>query len=343
MRRELLIPVLATLLLVAGVLLTGEPQRGPSIGSHDATGLLGAYAYLDDRGVAVRAGGLDDVGLDELLVIAFPTLTPWTDDEAARLRDRVFAGQRVVLLARDGEGVDAGVLAQLDLERVRLHERFPPDDWEAWWDRELVLEGVTGTETLLVRRPKRHLSASRGEPIWLTPGGHAAAFRHALGRGEVLVYGAGNPFANGWLGGNLDELERTFAGEAVVFDEAHHRLAEQATAEHALTVPLARFGWHVLVLYLVGVWALAWRFGPPRRRREVLAGSVARDLRSLGALARAGGLSSQAAARLLELARRSLDPADHKRLPTRVQADDEAQLVKLGQHVARLQRHGGRR
>ncbi|GEM_PF-6185230 len=342
MRREVVIPALLGLVVLAGALLTGDPARGPSIESSDAAGLLGAHAYLGELGVTSRGADLRDARLDETLMVAFPSLTPWSDDDASHLRDRIFAGQRVVLLVRDGQTADANVLRYLDMSQDALDERFPPRSWQAWWDRELTLGAREGNGTLTVRRPQIVVTPpSRAESLWTTPDGLVVGFRYGLGEGEVVVYGAGNPFANAWLGRNLEELERVVGHGDVVFEEAHHRAEELATAASPLAVPLARFGWHVLLLYAVGVWAIAWRFGPPRRKRTLLAGSVEDDLRGMGALARDGRRASEAARRLLGLALRELDGQDARRLPTRVGDIDERELVALGRHVARLQQGPG--
>lgn len=298
-----------------------------------------AVELLDRR---PRHGWSEDLPAEGTLVIAFPwqrsarlgehvARKDRAAETGAELRRRARAGGDL-LVAYGGEdpgGAEGALLDALGMELRRVRGPAPLGPL-AWWrhHREVwrlpaagVAESHAGEATLrplelpapdwvpsMPEGARALYRAPAEEPGTVAP---AVAFAFPLGAGRVAVVPA-SALANHALGtpgsGDLLATLGAWLRGPWLFDEYHHGLRApsemEATAEsRALDVVLA----HLLGLYLLGVWVLARRFGPPWREPPPLLGSTASFFRNLGRLHHELGHHGEGA-RLLVERRRALEP-----------------------------------
>ncbi len=353
-RRWLFWGLVISLVVAAGLWLAGGGGAVSSALSRGASGWLAAQRYLAGRGTPVHLRDRPLSGAIEpgILVLAFPWQQAIDDGELEALGGFLRRGG-TVLLAYSGEigrFREERVFEALQLieTEVRL---APPLAPAAWWRYHSAswtvapAAGWQGWPTLAVGALRGAPEAPRGARVlYRLESGVPLIFEYPLHHGRVVALPAG-VLANAWLGeaGNADFLEslRSWLGGAWSFDEYHHGLMA-AAAEAEST---SRFAWdlfvgHLALIYLLGLAAVARRFGPVWREAPVASGSAASFLRGLGVLHRQMDHHRDAARLLIERARTyfpglSLDD-DALRRAEAVGGDQE--LVELAREVTRAQR-----
>ncbi len=351
--------VVLVLAVLAGVwLISLELGAVSSALSRDARGWLAARRYLELRGGRVTLGDepLMESHRSGVLVLAFPWQRQLARGELLGLSAHLRSGGTVVLAySREIEQFqEREVLRALRLASVEV--RPPPAlvPW-TWWRYQREVwnlrpdpaweddSGLPGPE-IAVPAFRRAPEAPRRALVLYRGGGDEEVplvFTYRLQRGRVVVVPA-DLFSNAGLleAGNADLLESLFGwlGPEWSFDEYHHGLSSVDTA----TASVSRFAWdqfmlHLALIYLLGLVALARRFGPAWREPPVVVGSTASFLRSLGALHRQLRHHRVAAELLLDRAR-SLDPnLPAVDAPPRPVADG-AGLVGFARRISRAQR-----
>lgn len=347
-----------------GVLLA-SPQRQArsSVLSAHSAGWLAARRYLEERGdsVELAARPLDETAETTpppVWVLAFPWQVPLGTGELAAVGTHLQAGGTVVVAYSEppSRQDERDVLAYLGLERRTVRGPAPlgPLAWwsyqrEAWeltpgdgWSEgarapELVMSAIrnvprapAGASVLYFRRLSGGDAVDEDVPLVFT-------YRRHAGRVAVLPAAV---LSNAYLleAGHADFLEslRLAAGGAWRFDEYHHGLVDAGLEkETGATFAWDLFMLHLAVFYVLGLLAVARRFGPAWREAAVTAGSTSSFLRNLGALHRRLR-HHQAAARLLAVRSRELDPSLPETRPPAVSKD--AELVAFGRRMTLLSR-----
>jgi hypothetical protein len=347
----------AAVLLAASVLATLLLKRAGAAGSSSlapsASGWLAARTYCERRGSAVTL--LDrpfDPSVEGGLVLALPFASIPMAPELDVLRRRVAAGGTVVFAyASRSNPIDEFVAGALGLEFAPVSEETPlgPLSWyrHAAAEWRLEPEAAFGSEAgeVVVHAPGDLPTAPKGAEILYRGGAAAtpAVFSFSRGRGRVLVLPA-DALSNGRLGnpGNANLLEsvRVALGQRIVFDEYHHGLVApgalpEGSSASSLDLLLLELG----LLYLLGAWALARRFGPAWQEPPEIASSTSSFLIGLGALHRKLKHSAEAAVHLIGNAE-SFDPGLSIPAGARQAAVEagEPQLVNLARLIARQQR-----
>ncbi len=177
------------------------------------------------------------------------------------------------------------------------------------------------------------------------PDAPGAIFSFGYGKGRVVVLPA-EALSNARLRGpgNAGLLASLAAwlGPSWAFDEYHHGLVDRRqAAEEISLLPFDLFFVHLGLLYALGLWALARRFGPAWREPSVRAGSASSFLLGLGRLH--DRLRHHPAAAKLLLARaREIDPVFAQAAAGRADLDEAAAradcagLVELARRVAEM-------
>ncbi len=347
--------------LVAVVTLTrrAAQQVGPSSLSAASEGWLVARRYVEERGTEVRLWDRPAAARmpGGTFVLAFPAAaTP--ADESEALGPWVERGGRLILGLSGGfpGPEEVSTLLGLGLFEGRSGTLKPEADLLLSEGRRQgdVLEAAEPVEGEAADLPAR---LECGQLQWLPSvpkgaevlyrrqgDGAPAIWRLARGGGEVLVLPA-SLFANGRLhaAGNADWLEtlRRDPRGPWLFDELHHGLVAAVAREAAgSSAGFDLFGLHALLLYALGLWALARRFGPSWREAALATGSVAQFLTGLGRLHHELGHHGEAA-RLLVERTRELDP--RVELPTEILlaaegAEHPRDLMAVASAVARARK-----
>ena len=124
-------------------------------------------------------------------------------------------------------------------------------------------------------------------------------------------------------------------------DEYHHGLLDQdLVRQSAANASWDYFFLHLMVIYCLGVWALARRFGPVWHERPVRFGSTAEFLENLGGLHHRLGHHRDAAR---QLAGRMTDLYPQQASPSETQVQLEAQQVSDGPSLVRFAQQLSRR
>ncbi len=342
------------LAVLAGLWLLGVGGAVSSALSRDASGWLATHRYLAGHATSVHLRDRPLTAEIEpgVLVLAFPWQQAIGDGEIEALGDFLRRGG-TVLLAYSGElgrFREERVFEALRLiaTEVRSAPPLAPMPWwryhSASWSVEPA-EGWAGWPTLAVEAVRGAPEAPRrARVLYRLESGPALVFEYPLHRGRVVALPAA-VLANAWLGreGNADFLEslRGWLDGAWSFDEYHHGLVA-ATAKAEST---SRFAWdlfigHLVLIYLLGLAAVARRFGPVWREAPVASGSAASFLRGLGVLHRQMGHHQDAARLLIERARMyfpglAIDDATLRRTGS---LDGDLELVELAREVAHAHR-----
>lgn len=329
--------------------------------SRDARGWLAARRYLELRGcrVALRDEPLTEGSRRGVLVLAFPWQRQLARGELLALSSHLrFGGTVLLAYSRDIEQYqEREVLRALRLEPIAVRPRPSLMPWR-WWRYQQEVWNLrpdpTWTEDSGLPGPELAVPAFRqapeapGRALVLYRGGDEKVpliFTYRLQRGRVVVVPA-DLFSNARLleAGNADLFESLFGwlGPEWSFDEYHHGLASVET----VTASVSRFAWdqfmlHLVLIYLLGLVALARRFGPAWREPPVMVGSTASFLRSLGALHRELRHHRAAAELLLERAH-ALDPNLPAIAGPRKPIADGASLVGFARRISRAQRRRNR-
>ncbi|HEX4953946.1 MAG TPA: DUF4350 domain-containing protein [Thermoanaerobaculia bacterium] len=313
--------VLLTLAVLSGSLVLlvtlgrrGAEQVGPSSLAAGSEGWLVARRYLEARGTEVELWDRPPTTRmpGGTFVLTFPALkTP--ADETDALVPWVERGGRLIL------GLSGRFPAPEELSTLLgfgLFEAAAASEGRGAGGE--VLEPVGAVTTLPGRLESGRLDwlpdvPEGAEVLYRRQGdGAAAVWRLPRGGGEILVLPA-SLFANGRLhaAGNADWLEslRQDPRGPWFFDELHHGLvaAEVRAAAGGSSAGFDLFGLHVLLLYALGLSALARRFGASWREAPLTTGSVGQFLTGLGRLHHELGHHGEAA-RLLAERSRELDP-----------------------------------
>lgn len=355
-RRAVFAGLLLILVVVFGIMLAGErfAARSSSL-SRGAEGWFLARRYLEARGVDVELQDrpLSDASLGEarVLVLAFPWQKGLEDGEREALLTFLRRGGTLILaysadqpsLAEDRvltalgfetrPGQPAPSLvpwrwwrAQSELWQLEASGDWPADERPAMPPGRIMLATPASARVLFHRPQDEQLGVVFDAPL---NGGQILALPVDL-LSNAFVTRPGN--------GELLERLRRDLGSSWVFDEYHHGLRDPATTEASFS----SFAWdlffaHLGLIYLLGMLALARRFGPAWRDRHDTTGSTASFLLSLGVLHHQLGHHSTAARLLIERAR-ELDP---KRVLETTIADDmvadQRGLLELARRVARAQ------
>ena len=320
--------VLALASLGGTWLATRSATSGPSTYSAGPAGWMGAYRYLEASGAEPLRWQrpLDDATPEAALIVAFPWSARGLRLDDAGLESFLRAGGTLVVAHSIGfrpGPVEAQFLAALDVEVKAVAgdvAPLPPGRWWRWArrDRQLVTS-VGGLPE--ARGPSLAVSRSRWRPapppdaaVWLVdPAGEPAVVSWSVGRGRAILFPA-ELLSNRRL---HREPHRDFLATLAAsvpgswrFDEAHHGWLD-AGVDTASGVSL-RQAWdrlllQVVLIYLVGAWALARRMGPAWRAPPERAGGSGEFLRRLGRLHEELAHAPQAARYLLERAA-ALDP-----------------------------------
>lgn len=332
--------LLAVLAAVVSLLLAIHPGATSSALSADASGWLLARRYVEERGVRVdlrshplrRVEPPDDTPPDEgtldpdaVLVLAFPWQRQFVVGEEQALLHHLRGGGRVLYAySRELEQMqEESILDLLGLEWRKIRSKAPlaPLPWwrhqrEVWRlepDAAWAAASPISPSSLEVRAFRAAPEApANAEVFYRGADDLPLIFSVARQGGEVLVLPV-EVFSNGQLlrSGNAEFLETVVRlwGDAWSFDEYHHGLV--AASEARASVPRAAwdlFLIHLALFYLLALWMLGRRFGPPWREQPVAYGSAASFLLNLGTLHRELGHHARAAELLVERSA-ELDPA----------------------------------
>ena len=274
-------------LIAAGVLsaflLKGAGAAGASALAASADGWLAARTYCERRGSAVT---LLDRPLDQApeggLVLALPFGGAPTAPERDALRRRLAAGATVVFAYSSRPSpIDEYIAEALGLElepAAGESSSISPWGWyrHAAGEWRLKPEAEFGSEAgqVVVRAASEIPKPPKGAEILYRggPAGAPAVFSYSRGRGRVLVLPA-DALSNGRLAnrGNANLLEsvRVALGPRIVFDEYHHGLVAAAAMPEGSSAPsLDLLLVELVLLYLLGVWALADASARPGRSRR---------------------------------------------------------------------------
>lgn len=322
-------------------------------------------AELDDSdrpGERGRRGQRDALG-DGTLVLALPWQKAFVGDDGRAVADQLRAGGTVVLgYAYDRFGRAAAprlwtTLGIQDTADLRPEPPLAPWDWwsyrqERWALRPAAGHPAPGTPRSLPTIEIRAFDTAPVAPpeadvlyaVEADPEGDGEArsvplvFTYERLGGRVVVLPSAL-FSNAELrrAGNADlaeSLRRGLAGPWR-FDEYHHGVLAPELRERESTVyAWDLFVWHLGLVYVLGVWALARRFGPAWREPVRRHGSTAAFLRSLGGLHHRLG-HHRDAARLLVRRAHELEPRGAEELES---FRRRAEAVADGEDLVRLAR-----
>lgn len=344
-KRGLWLVVLGAAAAVAVIVLVGRagpPVTGRSSLAAGAGGWRAARHYLEERGaqVEVLREPLDRAARPGVLVTVGPWLPPARDALPGIRRHLRLGG--TVIFGYSGSwrsAVEWNAIGELGLEPVSLGEGLPLSPLR-WWDAvsadlRLTPRGAAAGNALLVGRPRIvPRPPADAEILFADRTRRVAVFEMRPAIGGRLVFLPGDALSNGRLRTNVGLLDTLIEryGLRWSVDEYHHGLRPVVAPEHVeLGVRLQVFVAQLLLVYLVGLWALARRFGPawPSRRERVTTPS--RFLVGLGALHHRLRHHRAAAQRLLAV-RRELDTrwSPSAALTARAEtADSEEDLLAL--------------
>jgi hypothetical protein len=353
LRRQITLVALALagMAALAALLIRVGSAPGSTL-SREAHGWIVARRYAEERGIEVRLlDRFEAPGPDEALITVFPWQTPGSDDARWLAGGHVLRGGTLVVaytgsaesaaLPEESLFTDLGLSsAPTDLGRAPRHPLRWREAQEAEWPL-LPAEGPQLEEAARVRRMPRLPDARDARVLFETPDGRALVSIRARGSGRIVLLPA-EALANARLSapGNARLLETLIQllPQRWVFDEYHHGLtagpadAPGGHSERAFTL----FFFHLAVVYLMAVLALARRFGPPWREPLTTTGNVRSFFLGVGALhARLG--HQREAASLLRARARELDPAVSLDLPPPSDVVGDAAFLRYAQDVARAQ------
>ena len=342
------------LIVAFGVVIGGERGAPSSALSRDAHGWLAARRYLaaTESHVQLHDAPLAHTLEGGVLVLAFPWQQAVTTEDQQAI-GRFLRQGGTVLLAYSGEvgrPWEEQILATLQLAVTEVRSA-PPLSPRSWWEYHRATWELSAAPAW-PEGPPLALSALRVVPtapdssqvLYRLAGGQPVIFTYPLHRGRIVALPAGM-LSNAWIAeaGNADFLEslRGWLGDRWTFDEYHHGLI----GAEALAVTSSRFAWdlfaaHLGLIYLLGLAALARRFGPAWTSAPIVQGSTSSFLRSLGTLHHDLGHHADAAELLVARAR-AYDhnlPLDEAIIQRSHAALDAAELTELAQTVARAQR-----
>jgi hypothetical protein len=295
--------------VVTGARLVQQGFGDASVLSSGPRGWRAARLYLEAKGVPVLLldHDLDDEDLHGVVVLAFP----WQRFEGPELLDALDRHLR-----RGGDVVFGYSGAQWDAEEERVAERLGlmlekrrEPSLLPWGGRRLAgvawglrpgPEARAGAEIRVAATPRAPLPRGGTTILATDPAGRPAVFVQRRRRGRVVVVPA-EAFANCRIGnaGNAWLLERLRQelGGAWSFDEFHHGLRAARVETGRPESGRLFLAWllQLAVVYLLVLWAVSRRLGPPWREPVVAAGSPSAFLVGLGALHRRLGHQPQAA------------------------------------------------
>ncbi|MGH9380243.1 MAG: hypothetical protein ACRD2Z_06490 [Thermoanaerobaculia bacterium] len=297
-RKVLWLFALAAAVLVAVVALLGGgglPVTARSSLAAGAEGWLAARRYLEARGARaeVLREPLDRAARPGVLVTVSPWLPPARDGLPGIRRHLRLGGTVVVGYSGDSwSPSEVELLDDLGVELAPVQGALPLSPFR-WWEAtsaELRLEprGAVEGRALIVGEPRMAPRPPAGaEILFADRARRVAVFEMRPAAGGRLTFVPAEALSNGRLRTNAGLLDILIAryGRRWSFDEYHHGLRPEAASEHVeLGSRLQVFVAQLLLVYLVGLWALARRFGPawPSRRERVTTAS--RFLVGLGAL-----------------------------------------------------------
>jgi hypothetical protein len=334
-------------------LVSGTAASGSAL-SHGPGGLFAARRYLEARGAEVHLldRPLDEAAEPGVLVLAFPWQRLDPEQRFVGVTRHMQRGG-AVLLAYTGDGLDVAeaiALRALSVRRRTLRGDAPlhPLRWRRFAAEEWSLAPQPGAPPtrLRVRAPRRAPEpTAAAEVLYRSDDGTPLAFREPRGRGQLVVVPV-DALSNARLEeqGNADLLESLWhgLGPRWTFDEYHHGLtAPLAPGDTRRQRVVDLLLLHLALLYLLGVLAVARRFGPAWEEAPVSTGSAAALLLGLGGLHRRLGHHRDAAARMLERAR-EVDPRIRLQPGLEHEAEDAEGLVRVARAVARAQAGRGR-
>ena len=331
-RRNAFALVFLIALVAVGTLVSGRQSDVTSSSfSRGASGWMAARRYLEERAVPVRivdaplahpSSTVEPGAGKGTLVVASPLQRRPSQADLEAVHRHLRAGGDLVLaysgLVRDQN--EDRILESLDLAADLLGDGKSLLPWTWWQERlepwQIEPEGAGSSVQLVSSKPRRLPVPPESARILYRAvaeegtEGLPAVFEYPLHRGRVWVLPAA-VLSNGRIlePGHLTFLEvlRTSLAEPWSFDEYHHGLTRPE-----LVAEVENLSWDLLllhfgVLYLLAVWALGRRFGPPWSEEQEASGSSADFLLRLGALHHRLGHHAEASGLLLERAR-TFDP-----------------------------------
>ncbi|MEM7482652.1 MAG: hypothetical protein AAF481_15855 [Acidobacteriota bacterium] len=354
MKRAILPVALSVAFLAALVFaLVGSSRMPASSLSKGPAGWMGARLLLEQAGIDAA---LHDPGMaagEGVLVEIFPwPLSPSRRAERIRrvVEQRAAGGDLLVAYSGKNSPGESDFFARLGcpLEQVRSE---PPLSYGAWkrhqeevWSLEPLEPSGYG---LVLSAPTWAPAPPDGAEIWFRgPGGEELVYAFDRRGGRTVVLPAPVLANSGLWRGDNASLVFALAGyfpPTWRFDEQGLGIEDPETAAAAgrYRRVFTWFGFHLLVLYGLGVLALGRRFGPPWREPPVVVGSTGAFLRSLGRLHRQSGHHRSAARALLD---RSDAWVDGRSVPAAWR--DEAatagppEFLNLARRLARWRRRG---
>lgn len=345
--------VALTLLALVGF---EPPGAEGSVLAREPGGWLGARRLLETAGAAVElldgplvpAGPTDPAGGDSVLALVFPWQHHRHENPLAAVETHLRRGGVVILAysARRPAFEQWARLAELGLTQDKGRPEPPlwPLAWrrhaeEEWTLRGLpeALAGMAPRVTALSLVPKM---PADGVALFQNEAGLPVAFEYPRFRGRVVVFPAellsnarvGDPGNREWLAALAGSLPTRWA-----FDEYHHGLvafdapARSPGVEGFFDLYLGQ----LVLLYVLGILAVARRFGPPWREEPAMSGSVSTFLAELGTLHARLRHHEDAAEVLLERAARLDDRARLPRPPGR--AETTAAFLERARRIGGLQ------
>lgn len=369
-RRGLALALLLLAAAAAGLWLSSPSAAGGSSSlAAGAEGWRGARTYLETRGASVEILDRLPAAKDReaVVVTAFPWRIQASEEHLGGLEEHLRRGGTLVIAysGRRWQGAETRMLRRMGIE-MRALRRDPPLSpwrWKSFAEHEWLLQ----PNDALVDGGLRPVKVRALELGPKPPSGYRTLYR--VSKAEILpnlarefteqkasgaplilqmpVYGGrlvvlpAEALSNGRLSepGNADLLEtlRVSLGDHWAFDELAQGLLPVAQAQ-APPPSFDLFALHLLLLYALGLVALARRFGPPWRELRERGSSAAELLRGLGGLHHDLGHHA-AAARLLLARRRELAPriAIPSSFDRRAAADPSSEeLVRFAADLARF-------
>lgn len=321
--------VLATVGAVALAVQTGEAPLSPvpSVDNAGPAGFKALFDYLRESGrnVAAHREPLTRIPPEtRALVIADPSARTLEDDEVEALKAFVHSGGTVVYLPTRPIQREQAALSSF----LRISERPPTlAESDAFHS--------TGTEVLLeagLTKEVRALNMGLEPPLAVNAEGaiplaRGALFRVPWGQGELWMASSSQLGENRRIEAldNLRFWENLAARGPVLFDEYHHRAAE----EEQLPLSMLAFAAQFLLVGLAFVASRAPRLAPARAQPEIRHRSSLEYARSLANLHRGAGVEASLLADQLHQLRLRIQ----ERLGVPLSASAEELSLELARHL----------
>lgn len=302
-----------------GVLISVISPPKPQIASNKTeNGYFLLHELLVRRGDLVKDLNDPKELWEGTLLITGPFVSAITKGEADLYAARVNAGSTLVLFS---DGIEANLRELINVFRLSMSvQHFSTLSWKEALYQEVKIHGQKGTITV---RPSRNFLECTADSDWLygepkKPGVCVMKY----GSGKVVV-APKSLWANRYLENNLALLDIL---EGPVWFDVYHENIQKESVKKAFWGPFILLIAHLLLLYLVVVWAISVRFGFAINKPEIQRSSFEEELTHIGKLHEKCNHHQEAHIRLAVLAKRK-----------QIQVVEEGDLLDFARKMGRIQ------